>query len=68
MTKLDLIIRKEDYDKAEMYAFIVLDCIQKFQDTKSEEKLYYKMAEMYKKSGDENSSIQFLLKANKFTV
>jgi tetratricopeptide (TPR) repeat protein len=68
LTKLDFIIRKEDYDKAEMYAFIVLDCIQKFQDTKAEEKLYYKMAEMYKRSGDENSSIQFLLRANKFTI
>ena len=66
MEKFDLFMSKKDYDKAEMYGFIVLDCIQKFSDRKSEEKLYFKMSELYKNIGDENSSIQYLLKVNKF--
>lgn len=66
--KFELLCVLEEYDRAEVFAFLALDTIQKSGNLKMESSLYVKLSEMYKKMGDEESSIDYILKANAITV
>lgn len=66
--KFELLCETEEYERAEIFAFLALDAIQKSGNTKMEPNLYIKLSEMYKKMGDEESSIDYILKANSITV
>ena len=63
IAKFDYSVKKAGYDRAEVYAFIALDYIQKSGNKKLESELYVKLSEMYRKMGDEKSSIDYLIKA-----
>ncbi len=65
IAKFRYLYELEDYDKAEIFAFLALDCIQKTHDTKEEAKLYLLIAKMYEKMGDEKNTLTYLSKANK---
>lgn len=66
--KFELLYELEEYDRAEVFAFLALDAIQKNGNHKMESNLYIKLSEMYRKMGDEKSSIDYLLKANAITI
>jgi HTH-type transcriptional regulator, quorum sensing regulator NprR len=66
--KFELLCDIGDYDKAEVFAYLALDTIQKNGMQKLESNMYVKLSEMYKKMGDEKSSIDNLLKANEITM
>jgi tetratricopeptide (TPR) repeat protein len=65
MTKFRCLFELGDYDKAEIFAFLALDCIQKTHDTKEEAKLYILISKMYERMGDEKSTLTCLSKASK---
>ncbi|TDT61090.1 helix-turn-helix domain-containing protein [Fonticella tunisiensis] len=58
----------KEYDRAEIYAFIALDYIQKQGDIKEESKLYMKLSEMYRAAGDEKSAVDYIVKARSITL
>lgn len=62
-TKFEYYSQLEEFDRAEIFAFLALDYIQKIGDLKAEANLYIKLSEMYKKMGDEKSSIDYVVKA-----
>jgi tetratricopeptide (TPR) repeat protein len=64
-TKFEYLAEIKDYDRAEIFAFLALDYIEKTGDKKAESKLYVKLSEMHKNMGDENTAIEYLIKANK---
>lgn len=66
--KFELLCEMKEYDRAEIFAFLALDTIQKNGNYKMESSLYIKLSEMYKKMGDEKSSIDYMLKANALTI
>jgi HTH-type transcriptional regulator, quorum sensing regulator NprR len=66
--KFELLCELGEYDRAEVFAFLALDSIQKSGNGKMESSLYIKLSELYKKLGDEESSIDYILKANAITV
>ena len=66
--KFELLCELGDYDKAEVFAYLALDTMQKSGMQKQESNMYVKLSEMYKKMGDEKSSIDNLLKANEITM
>lgn len=63
--KFEYLMDLKDYDKAEISAFLALDYVQKLGDKKAESKLYIMLSEMYKNMGNEKTSIEYLVKANK---
>lgn len=65
MMKFRCLFELGDYDKAEIFAFLALDCIQKTHNTKEEAKLYLLISKMYEKMGDEKNVSIYLLKASK---
>lgn len=65
--KFELLCEVEEYEKAEIFAFLALDAIQKSGNPKMEPSLYIKLSDMYKKMGDERSSIDYIIKANSIT-
>ncbi len=65
MKKFEYLSEMKDYDRAEIVAFLALDYIQKAGDKKAEWKLYISLSEMHKNMGDEMTSIEYLIKANK---
>jgi len=64
MMKFRCLFELGDYDKAEIFAFLALDCIQKTHDIKEEVKLYILISKMYEKMGDEKSALIYLSKAS----
>jgi tetratricopeptide (TPR) repeat protein len=64
--KFEYLAEMKDYDRAEIFAFLALDYIEKKGDKKAESNLYIKLSEMHKNMGDEKSAIEYLIKANKF--
>jgi HTH-type transcriptional regulator, quorum sensing regulator NprR len=66
--KFELLCELMQYDRAEVFAFLALDAIQKNGNPKMESSLYIKLSEMYKKIGDEKASIDYILKANAITL
>ena len=68
IAKFDYSVKKAKYDRAEVYGFIALDYIQKSGNKKSEVNLYIKLSEMYRKMGDEKSSIDYLIKAKSLST
>lgn len=64
MAKFELCFEMQNYEKAENFAYIALDIIQKNGYTKMESNIYIKMSEMHKKMGDDEGSLEYILKAN----
>lgn len=64
MMKFRYLFELGDYDKAEIFAFLALDCIQKAHDIKDETKLYILISKMYEKMGDEKNALIYLSKVN----
>ena len=64
-TKFKCLYELGDYDKAEIFAFLALDCIQKTCETREEADLYILISKMYEKMGDEKNTLLYLTKANK---
>lgn len=62
-TKFEYYSDLGEFDRAEVFAFLALDYIEKSGDLKAEANLYIKLSEMYKKIGDEKSSIDYVVKA-----
>lgn len=65
MTKFRCLFELGDYDKAEIFAFLALDCIQRTHNTKEEAKLYVLISKMYEKMGDEKNTLMYLSKVSK---
>lgn len=65
MTKFRCLFELGDYDKAEIFAFLALDCIQRTYDTKEEARLYVLLSKMYEKMGDEKNTLLYLSKVSK---
>jgi tetratricopeptide (TPR) repeat protein len=63
--KFEYLWEMKDYDRAEIIAFLALDYIQKSGDRRAESKLYIMLSEMHKNMGDEKTSIEYLISANK---
>lgn len=64
--KFEYLTMKGNYSRAEIVALFALDYIQKANYTDTELKLYILLSDMYKKIGDENTAIEYLIKANSF--
>lgn len=54
----------KQYDRAEVFAFLALDNVEKIFDKRKEFDIYIKLSDMYKRMGDSLSSIEFVIKAN----
>lgn len=65
MMKFRCLFELGDYDKAEIFAFLALDCIQKTHNIKEEAKLYLLISKMYEKMGDEKNALTYLSKVSK---
>lgn len=61
--KFQVYFELKAFDKAEIFAFLALDYIQKSGDIKNEIKLYTMIASMYRKMGELESSIDYIIKA-----
>lgn len=61
--KFECYYEMKDYEKAEITAFLAIDCMQKNDDRDEAAKLYIRMAEMYKNNDDDKSCIEYALKA-----
>lgn len=68
MQKLDCLILMEEYDRAEIFAFLALDYIQKSYDFIAEYNLYLKMSRMYKAMGDDSNALDYLIKAQNMNI
>lgn len=66
LKKFEYLLEMKEYDRAEIFAFLALDYIQKAGDKKAEFKLYIMLSEMHRNLGDENASLEYLVKANKY--
>jgi tetratricopeptide (TPR) repeat protein len=66
--KFDFLIEIMDYDKAEIAALYALDFIQKSQDSHNETRLYLRMADMYRRQGDNRNAMDYLLKVNNYSL
>jgi HTH-type transcriptional regulator, quorum sensing regulator NprR len=58
----------KQYDRAEIFAFLALDNVEKVLDTKKEFDIYIKLADMYRKVGDNSSSAEYVIKAKSLIV
>jgi HTH-type transcriptional regulator, quorum sensing regulator NprR len=63
LTKFDYFTELKEFERAEIFAFIALDYIQKLGDIKEESNLYIKLSDMYRNMGDEKTSIDYVVKA-----
>lgn len=66
--KFECFMARGDFDRAEMCAYMVLDCIEKTNNKEERLKLYIRMAEMYDKKGDAESRLEYLSEAAKLLL
>lgn len=66
--KFDYFVELEDFDRAEIFAFIALDYIQKSKDYHREYDLYMKMSEMYEKMSDNKNLVDYIYKAKALNI
>lgn len=64
--KFDFHVEAEEYDRAEIFAFLALDYTEKINDIKSQVRIYIKLSEMHKKLGDFTAALEYILKAKSF--
>ncbi|CCC58096.1 tetratricopeptide repeat protein [Caloramator australicus] len=63
--KMEYYIKEKDFDKAEIYGFLALDNAERIKNIDKLNKIYIALSKLYRMIGNENLSIEYMLKVKK---